>query len=121
MGYLIVAIFLIGLIAALMAFYFFDFVVREQHDQQSPLWEKSGRPWGFFWAPDGWRRSGYFNRLASIRARGRCIFSWLFSTPGWASPEAGQKLKKFRIAIVVMLITFITSSVLIILRAPTYA
>jgi hypothetical protein len=121
MGYVIAAVFLIGLIAALMSFYFFDFLVKEQHDEHAQLWEKSGRPWGFFWAPDGWRRSGYFTRLASIRARGRCIFSWLFSTPGWSSPAAQQKLKKFRVTITVMLIAFITASVLIILRAPTYA
>jgi hypothetical protein len=120
MGYVIAATFLIGLIAALMAFYFFDFVVKEQHDDHALLWEKSGRPWGFYWAPDGWRRLGYFKRLASVQARGRCIYRWLFFAPDWISPQSRQKLNKFRIAIAVMLAAFSVTFALIVTRTETF-
>jgi hypothetical protein len=120
MSYVIAATFFTGLIAALMSFYFFDFIVKEQHDEHAPLWEKAGRPWGFRWAPDGWRRAGYFNRLASVRARGRCVYRWLFSTPDWSSPQARQKLNNFRIAIAVMVAAFSVTFVLIVTRSATY-
>lgn len=110
MNYWILATFILGLAAAIAAFFNFDTVIRTLYDTDRDEWEKAGKPMGFFWLPPG--RLTIAEKMAGSRARGRSVFRWMFSNPAWiekASP-AYNALGKFRLFALVMLVFFIISA-----------
>lgn len=101
---------MIGLAAAVAAFMNFDNVIKTLHDSKREDWEKAGKPMGFFWLPPG--RLSITEKVAGSRARGKCVFRWMFSNPAWieqASP-ARSALGKFRLFALVMFIFFVVSA-----------
>ena len=67
-----------------MAFVVFDQLVRLEYSSYRKHWEADGRPHGFFWVPaEAKIARGLLVNLGSWRARNRCSFGWLLSTPEW--------------------------------------
>lgn len=70
------------LVFVFVEFIIFDILIRKEYRDNYDLWERDGKPFGFFWVPKESR--GFF--LPKIRcqmARGRLMSSWFFSTPLW--------------------------------------
>lgn len=114
MSYPVAIIFILGVIAALIAFRYFDVAIKSMHDDHRDEWEKTGRPSGFFWAAPG--NFDIMARMASNKARGAFIRRWLFSTPKWFAPgSAGRtSLMIFRLLTAFVLVAFGVCTALIV-------
>ena len=85
----------------------YDQLLRIEYSSWREVWERDGRPRGYFWSPPELRTA---ERLLGMS--GRMLITWLFRTPNWirAEPEARvllQRLKKLEaLGLVVIAIAF---------------
>ena len=63
-------------------FIIIDILIRKEYRENYDLWIRDGKPFGVFWVPKE-SRGFFLPKFRSQMARGRILFSWLFSTPLW--------------------------------------
>jgi hypothetical protein len=72
----------------LIALILFDHMIRFEHKFHHRIWEKDGKPLGFFWVPPELKiRKSIFPSFSSTRAGNKLALLWLFSTPDWAKRD----------------------------------
>jgi hypothetical protein len=111
MTYLLFIIGLTFIFLMLVAFYFFDRLVKFQYTQFKSEWEKAGAPHGFFWVPkESASRLKVTPKATSTRARTKHLFSWLFHTPEWIKQDPAAKANIFKVrALFVVSLTLLVS------------
>jgi hypothetical protein len=97
MPYLIAILLAPLVIVLLYGFALFDRLLRAEYEQHRPVWEKNGKPAGFFW------HARECSVITSHLARIRLSFAWLFWTPLWItdSPLLVTMLRRYRFAVLV--------------------
>jgi hypothetical protein len=68
-------------VSLLRSFAVFDTILRKEYRGHPLIWEKDGKPIGFFWVPKGGEI------LSGSLARSRLAMKWSFATPSWAESE----------------------------------
>jgi hypothetical protein len=100
-GYVVlITLLLAALIPTIIySFALFDRLIGAEYTDHHALWEKDGRPRGFFWRPP---ECGRFDMLSGL-ARLRLHYVWLFSTPIWVSqsPILHRWLRRARLGVVI--------------------
>lgn len=86
---------MIGLVCLFLAFRSFDHIVKTEYECNRAVWEKDGKPCGFFWkAPEcTWFGSGW--------ERNRLSFVWLFTKPEWIQDGTDERkhLRRLRVCV----------------------
>jgi hypothetical protein len=98
---LIVFIIVVGFSQAVARCYFFDRLVKLEHDKYHEHWVRDRKPAGFFWLAPG-ARGGYLARAVTA-------MRWWWRTPQWAraDEEANRLFRYMRLCDFVGLIVLL--------------
>jgi len=119
MAYLLTTMGLLFIFLMLLAFYFFDRLVKIQYSDFKDEWQRNGAPHGFFWVPkESASVIKITPKVSSTRARTRHLFSWLFRTPDWIKQDqrAKKDIFKFRVLLVISLTLLVSFGILYFAR-----
>jgi hypothetical protein len=98
MGYLLTGLGFAFIFLMLLAFLFFDRVLKIYYAEFKDDWEKAGAPHGFFWVPkESQGKIKIKPNSASTRARTRHVFAWVFSMPGWMANDQAARTNLYKV------------------------
>jgi hypothetical protein len=89
------------LLVLIGAFLTFDQLVRLEYNSYRAIWDKDGRPAGFFWISPEHRTTR--GKLARTLARSRVALAWVFTTPEWIQADKQAYHLVWRLRILVLI------------------